>query len=92
MLPHVYAGTFLRRGTCVALAPLSALIVLTIPSIRNVDMALFIALCVVVGELLAHLSHRGRRNRYRVDAQLPGTWTWNETNDRAPARRVRSAW
>ncbi|MDY7105285.1 MAG: diguanylate cyclase [Actinomycetota bacterium] len=85
MLPHVYAGTFLRRGSSLALAPLSALAVSTIPPIRNLDTALFIALCVLVGELLAHVAHRARQSRYRVDAVLRATRELADAPDTAHA-------
>lgn len=73
MLPYVYAGLFLRQGTCLALAPLTALVVWTMPSSRDVDVALVVAVGVLTGELLAHVARRDRRSRQRLDAVLHAT-------------------
>jgi diguanylate cyclase (GGDEF)-like protein len=73
VLTYVFIGLALAPRVSVYLAPFTAVLALAGPANRTVNTAIMIALCVVVGETLAHVAERDRRNREHLTSLLDST-------------------
>ncbi len=73
VLTYVFVGIALAPRVSLCLAPLTAVVALAGPANRTVNTAIMIALCVVVGETVAHIEERDRRNREHLSSLLDST-------------------
>jgi diguanylate cyclase (GGDEF)-like protein len=70
---YLFVGLALAPGVSACLAPFTAVVALAGPANRTVNTAVMIALCVVVGETVAHIAERDRRNREHLRSLLDAT-------------------
>jgi diguanylate cyclase (GGDEF)-like protein len=73
VLTYMFMGIALAPRVSVCLAPFTAVLALAGPANRTVNTAIMITLCVVVGETVAHISERDRRNREHLGSLLDST-------------------